>query len=836
MPFTIRVKRENCQGEVRITLEAPPGALLASSSPSVPAGIDQILASVKVVPNAKGGTYPLKITATLNELTDLQTVEFKVENAVPVNVPPEPDNSPLQFLGGAQLRMKTTPRQALTKAEVLCVALSRDQKTAVSGGRDKVVHVWDVAEMKERFALSGHKADVTGVAISADGNTIASGDANGSLLLWDAKTGKGKQPPALEQLPNENGVNVSRITAVDFAPLGDNLLVCTDTSLRCYSITSGKQLGGVVGPHAAGKFEPAAAFACSLSNGKIATFGWGKGQAEQAYDATADLFAFAPGPTGLFIVDKGGAKVEFSRYLLGKKKTPLGDAPPLGRENAPTCLAVADKAGVAVLGDGKGVLRGLDVTTGKEVFQSDALTEAIVAVAVSVDARRLVTGGKDGTVGFHELMNVKPGDPAFVKREMTLTPLAPLTVKAGGSGTLKVKIVRKECTGAVAVTVKPPPNVLQAPVVGTLPGNTEEVEIPFMVAATAPPGKHTLEVTASIDPLTDTKPFVLTVEKADEPGQQPLQLAVGRIVADGKVYQKHVGSVDCVAISPDKKWAVSGGSDGLLRRWNLEKEEEPKTLHTGQAGLSALAISADGKWIAFGDVRGTIRLISADGKENRALTLDKVPDAAKRLANRVTGLEFSAKGDLLVAGTARYFGCWSVETGKQTQALGTVADCGGVHFAADDTTVYAQHGTLVAVLDARTPAAVTHLGKPVELHTTVFDSYLAKQELIAVVKKDKTGELQRINLKTAMPEKLVGFDTADEIPLRIAVADKAGFVLTGDKQGTIHLWELDMGRDVLKFPPHKGAVHALAVSADGRRAVSGGADGSVRIYDLRNEK
>ncbi len=719
------------------------------------------------------------------------------------------------------------------------MALSRDQKIAVFGGRDRIVHVWGMTEKKQRFALEGHAGFVTAAAVSADGSTIASGDSDGDIRLWDAATGKEKQRLKAEQLTDEKSPNVGRIESLDFAPLGDTLLACTQTSLRCWSVATGKQLSGVVGPHTGGKFEPMAAFACSLSSGKIATYSLLKKQ-EQVYDATADLFAFAPGKDGLLVVDNGGPKVEFSRYVLGMKKAPLAGAPNLERADAPTCLALADKAEFAVTGDAKGIIRGLELLTGKELFRATAHQGAIQGIAISADGRMIVSCSRDGTVSFTELSNGKPGDPVPVsKGQLMLAPLPAQTVKAGGSGKINVNVVRKDCKGDVRVAAVPPPNIVQVAAATTLPANSEQIEIPFTVAANATPGKYTIQVTVSLDALSDAKPFELTIEKAGEPDKPALQLSA-KIIFDAKVYQKHVGSVDCVALSPDKKWALSGGADGKVLRWNTEKEEAPKTVYTGQFGVSAVAISPDGKWIAFGDVRGTVRLLSADGKETRALTLDKISDTAKKLINRINALEFSSKSDVVVAGTAKYFGCWSVETGKQTQALGTVADAASVRFAADDTNVYALSGVSLSIVNARVGGPATFLGKPgakpTEFHATFFDIYPAKQELIAIVKKDKMGELQRINVMTGQPQKLADFDKPDEIPLRLAVADQAGFVLTGDKQGPIRLLEIASGMEVLQTKQHKGVVHALAVSADGRMAVSGRADGSVGFYYLRNEK
>ena len=48
----------------------------------------------------------------------------------------------------------------------------------------------------------------------------------------------------------------------------------------------------------------------------------------------------------------------------------------------------------------------------------------------------------------------------------------------------------------------------------------------------------------------------------------------------------------------------------------------------------------------------------------------------------------------------------------------------------------------------------------------------------------------------------------------------------------MRVWDLEAGAALHALPGHDGSVAAVAVSADGRRAVSGGDDGTVRVWDL----
>ena len=59
-----------------------------------------------------------------------------------------------------------------------------------------------------------------------------------------------------------------------------------------------------------------------------------------------------------------------------------------------------------------------------------------------------------------------------------------------------------------------------------------------------------------------------------------------------------------------------------------------------------------------------------------------------------------------------------------------------------------------------------------------------------------------------------------------------GSVLSADSNGEVRRWNVDEETPADAMRAHRGAVHAMDVSADGTRAVSGGADGRLVCWDL----
>jgi len=117
----------------------------------------------------------------------------------------------------------------------------------------------------------------------------------------------------------------------------------------------------------------------------------------------------------------------------------------------------------------------------------------------------------------------------------------------------------------------------------------------------------------------------------------------------------HTSRVNSVAISPDGRFAFTAGGNAVIL-WDLATGAELRTFGAHGSGISAFALSGDGKTLACGNYLGALWLVDLEhGVE--------VPAKAGHKGT-VCALAFSADGKTLASGGADdTVRLWNVATG-----------------------------------------------------------------------------------------------------------------------------------------------------------------------------
>ncbi len=236
------------------------------------------------------------------------------------------------------------------------------------------------------------------------------------------------------------------------------------------------------------------------------------------------------------------------------------------------------------------------------------------------------------------------------------------------------------------------------------------------------------------------------------------------------------------------RWLAVSGYESRVRLLSLDGRGEralaAETEQVGGQNTAGLAVSSDGRWLAAGTINGPMRLWDLQTGDMR--TLDGEPDRWSRVA-------FSPEGDRLVAGgLASFVRVWSTSETKPVVRL---------------------HGHRERITDLRFFADGRHL---------LSASWDGTVRIWTQFEPEATAD-----------ETLRGH--ADWVT-SVAVTPNGSRILSGSADGTVRVWEVSLPNQH-RLVGHSVGVHGLAfVGPDGQKLVSGGHDNTVRVWDLKTRR
>ncbi|MGE0434216.1 MAG: WD40 repeat domain-containing protein [Planctomycetota bacterium] len=408
-----------------------------------------------------------------------------------------------------------------------------------------------------------------------------------------------------------------------------------------------------------------------------------------------------------------------------------------------TSIATSPDGRVALTGSTDYTARLWDLNTGREIRTFTAHSGLVTTVAIHDDGLHCLTGSRDETVIIQELatgrtVRVLEGHSGAVIHACWM-PDREHVLTTADDGSVRIWDASGEPVGELI----------------------SDVYNPVIAVSFSPDGKLALTGT------TDGSIALWNLES-----YRAMRRYVGEQTATG-----------AIAFSRDNRFWITGLRDGRLLMRELSNGREVLCVADGSGGISALGVSPDGTAMASGTTAGDIRL-------------RRLPDGDHMLAcnagGSVTALSFTPDGRHLLAGRADGT-IWLLSTDDGSP-------CGPRHSLGAAPVAYAARSNLSVVL---APATTT---PPLQPRLWVMRCDGTVRDVPAPV----------------------------DDPHSVAMsADGSTLLIGGDR--TARVWNLESDSPGPLLPGHNEEVTAVALSPDGKSAITAGADGHVQIWTVASD-
>lgn len=317
-------------------------------------------------------------------------------------------------------------------------------------------------------------------------------------------------------------------------------------------------------------------------------------------------------------------------------------------------------------------------------------------------------------------------------------------------------------------------------------------------------------------------------------------------VGEIRRFDSNTGPVNFVAFAPDGRSAISGSRD--LHLWDVAGGKELRKLAGHEGPIVSAAFSPDGERILTsckdgGNNGGCVMRLWEVSSGREAARFRHNPTAPV-LTPAIVNIAFVPNTPFLLSGNNRdgYASVWDVSTDKPVRRLGP-DDLKSVAVSPDGKFILTggQYGA-IKIWDFGTGKELAKVGQHRNAALCIAVSQDGRRAMSGTGGRvmSTACEIRVWNLVARSEAYLFQGHSADVNSVAVSADGTLG--LSGSTDRTVRLWGLSGGKskdgqtigigELHCFKDHTGAVRSVALSPDGRFALSGSDDGTMRLWGL----